>query len=286
MGDPGFGAPPPPPPPSAGGGGQIPPRAVGEVFSVAFDIYRANASKLVMIVAIVVVPLTLLSALLTEVAFAVETRRVSNPLTGVVDEVEVARSFGTVILVAVIAALIAVIISAVLQASLMRGAALASVGDPLDIEASYRYGFRRFGSVIFLSILVGLTVAIGFVLLVIPGLIFLVMLSVAIPALVVEDARGTKAMGRSWELVKGYFWHVVGVIVVGFLINFVVGLILGVIGSAFGDNWFFTFVFDSAGQIIVAPFVALVTVVLYLDLRARKEALTGDQLRMELASNA
>jgi hypothetical protein len=69
------------------------------------------------------------------------------------------------------------------------------------VEASYRYGLKRLWSVILVSILVGLVVAGGFILLVIPGIIFLVFLSVSIPVLIVEGRRGTQAMGRSWNLV-------------------------------------------------------------------------------------
>src|SRR5262249_60271588 len=65
----GLGAPPPPPPPGAGGGGQIPQRGLGDILSVAFDVYKANAAKLIQIVAIVVVPLTFVLAFLTQVAF-------------------------------------------------------------------------------------------------------------------------------------------------------------------------------------------------------------------------
>src|SRR5919198_514371 len=55
----GFGAPPPPPPPGAGGGGKIPQRGLGDILSVAFDVYKANAAKLIQIVAIVIQQLIL-----------------------------------------------------------------------------------------------------------------------------------------------------------------------------------------------------------------------------------
>ncbi|TMM22673.1 MAG: hypothetical protein E6F95_07300 [Actinobacteria bacterium] len=58
----GFGAPPPPPPPGAGGGGSIPQRGLGDILSVAFEVYKANAVKLIQIVAIVVIPLTFVMA--------------------------------------------------------------------------------------------------------------------------------------------------------------------------------------------------------------------------------
>jgi hypothetical protein len=154
------------------------------------------------------------------------------------------------------------------------------LGDPIDVEASYRWGFRRIGSVILVSLLFALAVVGGFILLVIPGLIFIVMLSVSIPALIVEDRRGSDALGRSWNLVKGNFWHVVGVIVVAGLIT---GAISGIIGALGGNAWLLRWIFGSIGTIVTAPFTALVSVLLYVDLRARSEALTAVTLRTEVS---
>jgi hypothetical protein len=285
MSDSGFGAPPPPPPPpSAGGGGSIPHRGIGDIISTAFDIYKANATKLLTIVAIVVVPLSFISAFLTGVVFAPDEETAvvfGEEITTISDQ-----TLATAFLVLAIGIIFGLVINAVLQAAIMRGAALASVGDPLDVEASYRYGFRRLGSVILISILVGLAVGVGLIFLIIPGIIFAVKFSVSIPALVVEDRRGTDAMSRSWNITKGFFWHVLGVWVLAFLVQMVVGFVLGAIGAIFGDFWIVQWIFSAAAQIITAPFSALVTVLLYIDLRARSEALSGETLRTELARTA
>ncbi|MGH2540774.1 MAG: hypothetical protein ACRDGK_09655, partial [Actinomycetota bacterium] len=227
-----------------------------------------------------VVLLTFISAFFAGVVFAPDTETVT--VLGESVETVSGRTAGAAFLVLIIGLVIGVIINAVLQAAIMRGAAQGSIGDSVDIDASYKWGFARFGSVLLISVLVGLAVLGGFILLIIPGLIFLVMFSVAIPALVVENRRGTDAMGRSWNLVKGHFWHAVGVILLALIIAAVVSGVISAIGTAISDNWFVTWIFSSIAQIIVAPFSALVSVLLYLDLRARSEALTADALRGEL----
>lgn len=280
----GFTTPPPPPPPPGGEGGAggpgLPARGIGEILSTAFEIYKSNAQGLLMIVAIVVVPLTFISAFIAGVVFAPETT--TTTVFGESVETVSARSAGVAILVALLAAVIGVVINAVLQAAIMRGAAQGSIGDPVDIDASYKWGFKRFGSVLWISILVGLAVAVGLILFIIPGLIFLVMFAVAIPALVVENLRGTDSMSRSWNLVKGHFWHAAGVVVLAFIIAAVVSGVITAIGGAISSNWFVSWIFQAIAQIIVAPFAALVSVLLYLDLRARREALTADGLRAQL----
>lgn len=279
----GFSAPPPPPPPPPeGSGAGMPARRLGEILSAAFEIYRSNASGLVMVVAVVVVPLTFISAFLGGVVFKPETT--TEVLFGQTVEVTT-QSAGIGFLVVVIGLVVGVIITAVLQAALTRAAAQASIGDTVDVDASYKWGFARFGSVLLISVLVGLAVFAGFLLLIIPGIIFAVMLTASIPALVVENRKGTAAMSRSWNLVKGHFWHALGTLFVAGIITAVIGGVIGAIGSAFGDNWFVRWIFQVLAQILVSPFSALVGVLLYLDLRARSESLSADQLRAELANN-
>ncbi len=73
--------PPPPPPPMMGGPqGGILPKTLGEILSAAFNIYKANASKLMLIVAVVVVPLSFIGALFSGVVFAGTTHTETNLL--------------------------------------------------------------------------------------------------------------------------------------------------------------------------------------------------------------
>jgi len=273
---------PPPPPPPEGtppGPGGLRPRTLGEILSAAFEIYKNNAQGLIVIVAIIVVPLSLISALILHYAVS-NTTTTTKTVNGVTVTLN-STSVGTAIAGGVIAAAIAIIIGALLQAAIIRAGAQATIGDPVDVEDSYRYGFHRIGSVVLVGLLVGLAVAFGFILLVIPGILALVYFSVSIPSLVVENRRGTKAMSRSANLVSGHFWHAFGVIIVAYIIVAVVSGILSAIG---GNSWFIRWIFNAIAQIITTPFSALVSVLLYLDLRARKEALTTQVLRSELSA--
>jgi hypothetical protein len=281
--DTGAMAPPPPPPPSAGGGGAIPQRSLGEILTTAFELYRANASKLITLVAVVVIPLTLLIAIFTEVLVSnagQAVRTTFDPETGELTSATVdTTSFGAAILLGLLTALLAAVIQQLLTGALTRGAAGSLLGRPVDVKASYGYALSRLWGLIGLAILVGLVVGIGFVLFIIPGIIFLGFLAVATPAFVVERLGVTAAMSRSWNLVRGHWWHTLFVIAVAAIIAGVVGQVLGAIG---GRSFFGVWITSAIAQIITAPFVALVGVVLYVDLRARREALTGDLLGAEL----
>jgi hypothetical protein len=276
-------APPPPPPPSAGGGGAIPQRGLGDILSAAFELYRANATKLIAIVAVVVVPLTLLSALITvSVSNSADNivKTTTDPQTGQITSATVdSSSFGSVFLLTIVAALIAAVIQQLLTGAITKGAAGSLLGREVDVKSSYSYAFSRLWGLIGLAILVGLVVGFGFVLLVIPGIIFLVFLAVSVPVFVVERLGITASMSRSWNLVRKYWWHTLGVIVVAYIITWVVGAVLGAIG---GSSFIGIWITSAIAQILTAPFMALVMVLLYVDLRSRHEGMTGEQLGAQL----
>ena len=274
--------PPPPPPPSGGGGGPLPARTLGDILSTAFEVYKANAAKLITIVAIVVIPLAFVGSLFQNVLFKVETEEITIGGT-TVETITSSRGFFAFLAATMIVAALAYVMAFVLQSIWVRAAAQAVLGDPVDAQASYRYGFKRFGSVALIAILSGLIIFGGLLLFVIPGFIFAVFLSLVIPALVVENRRGADALGRSWNLVSGSFWHVLGTVLVAGILAAVVS---GLIGALGGSNFFLSWIFGSIGQIITTPFTALVSVILYLDLRARHESLTADTLRSEIATGA
>jgi hypothetical protein len=137
----------------------------------------------------------------------------------------------------------------------------SSVGDLL---ASVSHVFWPLLAV---SLLFGIGVAIGFVLLIIPGLYLLVIWSVVAPVTVLEQPGVFDAFRRSRELVRGNGWAVFGVIVVVFLAVAVVSIAVGIAASGLG----------SAGRALVqwavnglvAPVSALSASVLYFALRGQ-----------------
>jgi hypothetical protein len=130
-----------------------------------------------------------------------------------------------------------------------------------------------------LAFLIALAVFLGFFLLIIGALIIWVFLSVAVPSFIIERTGATASMSRSWKLVSGHWWHTFGVILVA---GIIAGIVNGILTAIGGSNFFLVWIFSAIGQSITAPFVALVAVILYLDLRARHEGLTAERLRSEL----
>lgn len=118
------------------------------------------------------------------------------------------------------------------------------------------------------SILFGLGLGIGFVLLIIPGLILMVIWSVVAPVTVLERPGVFAAFGRSRQLVRGHGWQVFGVIVLVFLAVAVISLAAGLAAASLGTvgRAFVQWAVNSA----LAPVTALSASVLYFALRGRR----------------
>ena len=259
------------------GGGVLPrPMGVGEILSAAFRLYQRHWRTLLAIAAVVVVPITLLQYLLGNQVRS-QSQVTSN---GVV----VSTPSWAIGISGLVAALAGLLMYLVLTGAITRAVAAEVAGEDPGLEQSYRFGFHRLASVLLVSVLVGLATLAGLILLVIPGIYIGVRLAVSIEALVVEGRRGTGAMGRSWELVGGHWWHAFGTLLVAGLLT---GLVNTLLTSPFGaTSWAVQAVVAAIATTITLPYGALVGVLLYLDLRARKETLTLETLRSDLQASA
>ncbi|HEX5881518.1 MAG TPA: hypothetical protein VF468_24855 [Actinomycetota bacterium] len=252
------------------------PMGIGEILSTAFQLYQRHWRTLLAIAAVVVVPFTLLQYLLGDLVRS----RGEVTSNGVV--VETATWAAGI--AGLVAALAGVVMFLVLTGAITRAVAAEVAGEDPGVEQSYRFGFHRFWSVLLVSVLVGLAIIGGLILLIIPGIYIGVRLAVSIEALVVEGRRGTEAMGRSWGLVGGHWWHAFGTLVVAGLLT---GVVNAVITAPFGNTgWFVQAVAAAVATVVTLPYGVLVGVLLYLDLRARKENLTLERLRTDLQASA
>jgi hypothetical protein len=131
-----------------------------------------------------------------------------------------------------------------------------------------------FVPVIVVSILFGIGVAIGFVLIIIPGLILLTIWSVAIPVTVIERPGIFAAFGRSRQIVKGNGWQVFGTILLVWLIAIVVGALGGLLASAFGGV-IGALIVAIIGALI-APVIALTAALIYFVLVEGRQPAAAD----------
>lgn len=134
------------------------------------------------------------------------------------------------------------------------------VGDLFSAASPFILPLIGFG------ILFGLGVTIGFILLIVPGLILITFWSVGAPAIVVEGIGPVDAFGRSWRLVRGNAWPVFGALLVVLLIVIGIGVVLAAIANPIGNGEASTWIASIISTTITAPIFSIAVTVLYFDL--------------------
>ena len=115
---------------------------------------------------------------------------------------------------------------------------------------------------------------------------FTIRLSFSSAALILENVGVWEGMRRSWQLTKGSFWRVVGILLIAALItSALTGIVSSILGAAGGlvaaqenaDAYAAIMAganfLNSVLQAAILPFSAAVTALTYIDLRMRKEGL-------------
>jgi hypothetical protein len=158
-----------------------------------------------------------------------------------------------------------------------QGMVVEAVVDILDGRRDHTIGslFSSVSPVIWTLIGAGLLatiiIVIGFILIIVPGLIALTFLAVVAPAVVIDRASATGALSRSRELVRDNAWRVFGVIVVLFLLTALISGILNAIGGSASDDSFVGFALaDLVGRMLLSPLSAIAATVMYVELRRVK----------------
>jgi Uncharacterised protein family (UPF0259) len=172
-------------------------------------------------------------------------------------------------------ALVAVLIDLV-ATTLFTGMVVELVADVQDgkRDASASQLLRAVSPVIGQLIAVGIVVAIGtvigFIALIIPGLILLTIWSVAAPVVVLENPGVFAALSRSRELVRGNGMRVFAVILLLYLLVGVLAYLLEAIAASASSGA--GIVVRVVIGVLTAPISALAASVLYFELGGRRPA--------------
>jgi len=251
---------------------------VGETLDAAIKLYRQHWKTLMGIAAFVIIPLAFVQQ--------ATTWAVIRPFEPV-DPFESVDASGLALTLA-FSALQFLIIQPFLAGAYARAVSEAYLGRAPDIGSTYRAALPLIPAILWVTILQGLAVLGGVILLVIPAFLFFVRFAFGPAVVVVEGSRGTDAMRRSWRLAKDHFWRLFGTIVLaGIIASIVSGILylpLGAVATGMGSSgWIVAALGYSLAEVITAPFSIAVTVLLYFDLRIRKEGFDLAVMAEEIA---
>jgi hypothetical protein len=260
---------------------QFEPMSISGIIDRAFTLYRRNFVRFITLVAVIQVPIALISLLWR----AMFDRGVPDPT----DAGSLFARAGALFF----SAMTTMVGNALCQGALTRSVSDAYMGNETTVEQTFLAVMPKLLPLIGASILTGLIVGLGFMLLVVPGVIFALWLFVTTPSIVVENQGITAAMSRSKALTSGNLGKVFAVSLLVLLITIVVSIPLGIVVGSIpaivfgGDSMMGKFFIELAGviaQILAMPIGAAAGVLLYYDLRIRKEGFDLQMLSQSMGA--
>ncbi len=286
------------------------PLGVGEILDGAFASIRRNPKAVLGLAAVVMTISAVISAIITRTLLNLGGLNLPTPGQQLTPA-QATHLVGRIVAVAVpafgLALLLTFIVQAILAGLLAPIIARGVGGQQISAADAWRATRPRLPSLLLATLLVllaglgpllilGLIVGIAFVagappavyaILALLGLAALVltiwfstMLSLVTPVVVLENESPGRALARSWRLVTRSFWRVFGITLLAGIIVAVAGGILQLpftfLGAVSGSGVVATVILvigAIAAGTVTRPITAGVTVLLYVDMRMRKEGL-------------
>jgi hypothetical protein len=260
--------------------------SVGDVLDGAFKLLKANFRTILIVVAVILVPVQLISAFAVRDQVSVGFLNMMRDPT-LLEGQDTSLQLGDA-LTSIVTALLSLVTGPLIAGAVSRVVAASYVGEEIGPWEALRAALRRLLPLLAASFLVFLVEAVGFVLCIVPGLLALALYTAVTPAMMIEDIGPIQAMRRSWRLLKPRMWAVLGIVLLARLIAGFLGNLLGgvpslaatFLGGSFA--WFFIALGSVLSSIVSAPVVAIVATLLYFDGRIRHEGFDLQMMARDL----
>jgi hypothetical protein len=153
-------------------------------------------------------------------------------------------------------------------------------GGAADWRQVWQLLFRRLWPLLTAVVPAAFLTAFGFVLFFVPGLVLVLLFTFASPAALIEGLRGRAALRRSVDLVSGDWLRVAIMLIVLGVLRWAAQMLVSLFIPA--SALFFGSLLGDLVTLVFLPLPVLGMVLLYFDVRRKREGLTDDRLRADL----
>lgn len=266
---------------------ELRPRGVGELLDLTFNLYFRNILRFALTAAIVLVPVIGISLIVYLIALSADPA--SDPGFLELGDNTAAVNYGAYTTATVISIALQVLSFWIVAGATVKAVADAYRGRDVMPGSSVVAALRRMHSLIWIAILFTLGVTVASFFLLLPGIYLFVAWSLAVPVLMVDGIKGTKAIRRSMRLIRSHWWKIFAVYLVGVIVLIVVQIGTTAIAELLAGSTESAEAFEvisHAVQAVLAvfstPFQAALIAVVYFDMRVRKEGLDLEVMAGEL----
>ncbi|WP_428263362.1 hypothetical protein [Haliangium sp.] len=228
-----------------------------EIISRSFSILFENFVPFILLTALVYTPFIALSVIIYGV-----DRAGAEP--------------GALALLAAGPVMLMIVLNLLATGALMYGVIRHLHGQRVTLGACLNVGIQRLMAVLGVGLLVGLCVLGGVFLFIVPGIIMSLMLYVAVPVAVIEQPGVSAALRRSAELTRGHKGSIFAVVLLVALINFGANMVIGGVQAVAPEA--LGLLLDLGSSVFFGAFGAVVTAVVYFDLRVMQDGVDAAQL--------
>jgi hypothetical protein len=266
---------------------ELRPMGVGDILDVAFRLYRQRFFTFLLIALIVYVPYSLLMAVFPT-AMTQQQTVVIQPEGKGPQPLEIQTFNPAVFIASMVGVFIfAVVLLPLCGAALVHNISASYLGEELTAGQSYARAAPRLLGLIGTNILTGLAMWVGFILCVVPGVIFALWFMLIVPVVMLEGRYGPNAMGRSRELMRGNlgkgFMLSLLVLILTIIISWVIGAVTRMVPWPHPAIGVFC---NTILLALILPIQTAPSILLYYDLRIRKEAFDLQMLSQALGQPA
>jgi hypothetical protein len=237
---------------------QYRPRSVTEIIDAAFQVYRQDALRYILITAVAYAPFLVLQYI-------------------VIDPGNISMTGGVLGLLSSIVGFFAFTL---MSAVLVRLSGEAYLGNDMEVGAAIGDVIPRVPSLIGASVIRLMLLFVSALAFIIPAFWMMARTFALTPLIVLERADVASALNRSAKLSDGRKWAIIGCYTLALVIFYVLTLAFGLVAAITGGGMLYTLI-NAIATVVIYPVIGIMEMVLYYDARIRAEAFD-----VELMANA
>jgi len=266
---------------------ELRPMDIGEILDRSLKIYLENFGRLLAIALTVAVPAILIVAVFQG---SIQGMAEAGPAASDQERLRDVLG-GFALLLAMLFSLI--VVSGLTQGAMIQAISNLYLGQPADLGQAFSRALSRAVPLICSTMIVGFVVGMGTCACIFPGLYLAAAWFGASAAVVLEDRGPIDSMTRSWHLSRDHRGRIFGCLCIVYAAIIILnGLMSWALHVARQSGFPYFFKITDLAEIVISqlwgalfqPLMAIVIILLYYDLRVRKEAFDLQVLAREMGT--